>query len=170
MDRDHPSPVLRNPSPGFSISSFPSDRSTSTLTKTVITISETPPPPNSDSKLSCDPDHKNKHSGEQDFKHSGDQDQASHSPDIPVTSTKSEEDPGSTVVGDQGSAGVGDQGGEDLGAVETVSRESFLVVLLLCALLLCRIAVYSLKRSQQSSPSSYSPSKQPKGGKCMKGR
>ena len=56
---------------------------------------------------------------------------------------------------DQSSAGVGDQGGEDLGAVETVSRESFLVVLLLCALLLCalllcRIAVYSLKRSQQS--------------------
>nr|XP_022306927.1 phosphatidylinositol 4-phosphate 5-kinase type-1 alpha-like isoform X7 [Crassostrea virginica] len=123
LDRDHPSPVLRNPSPGFSISSFPSDRGTSTLTKTVITISETPPPPNIDSKLSCDPDHKNKHSGEQDFKHSGDQDQASHSPDIPVTSTKSEEDPGSTEVGDQGSAGVGDQGGEDLGAVETFPKD-----------------------------------------------
>ena len=139
LDRDHPSPVLRNPSPGFSISSFPSDRGTSTLTKTVITISETPPPPNIDSKLSCDPDHKNKHSGEQDFKHSGDQDQASHSPDIPVTSTKSEEDPGSTEVRDQSSAGVGDQGGEDLGAVETVSRERFPGVC--CAVVVCVVVV-----------------------------
>lgn len=130
LDKDHTSPVMRRGSPGFTIANVSNnlDHSSAVMTKTVITISDTSS--NSD-KHSSDQDPKNKLSGEQGVKHSGDTDQAAVlASDIPVTSTKKEEDSGSTGVDKAGSSTPGGSptgnkamgSKEESGAIETVRK------------------------------------------------
>ncbi|XP_062600057.1 phosphatidylinositol 4-phosphate 5-kinase type-1 alpha-like isoform X3 [Saccostrea cucullata] len=91
LDKELLTPATGTSLSGLTISNVSNTTHTDSaaLTKTVIRI------PDND-KHSSDADHRGKHSSEQDIKHSGEQDQASSSPDIPLTSTNREEDPGST--------------------------------------------------------------------------
>ncbi|XP_065925141.1 phosphatidylinositol 4-phosphate 5-kinase type-1 alpha isoform X7 [Magallana gigas] len=119
LDKDHTSPVMRRGSPGFTIANVSnnSDHSSAGM-KTVITISDTS---SHSDKHSSDQDPKNKLSGEQDVKHSGDTDQAAVlASDIPVTSTKEEEDSGSTGVDKAGNSTLGDSptGNKAMGSTE----------------------------------------------------
>lgn len=129
LDKDHTSPVMRRGSPGFTIANVSnnSDHSSAGM-KTVITISDTS---SHSDKHSSDQDPKNKLSGEQDVKHSGDTDQAAVlASDIPVTSTKEEEDSGSTGVDKAGNSTLGDSptgnkamgSTEESGAIEMVRK------------------------------------------------
>ncbi|XP_061190138.1 phosphatidylinositol 4-phosphate 5-kinase type-1 alpha-like isoform X2 [Saccostrea echinata] len=94
LDKEHLTSATGTSISGLTISNVSNtsqNTDSASLTKTVIRI------PDNDKHSSVE-DHGGKHSSEQDIKHSGEKDQASSAPDIPLTSTNREEDPGSTGV------------------------------------------------------------------------